>query len=150
MDKLEDFKFDYFDTIIFISKLYGLTNNKNIMSENIILKKNPKIEFQFLDNGFQLIDEQTKQNSGFYSYNEIQSIELNKLWFPRIAKWLRVFTWILNGVPFFPDAESYKKANVIIHFTKTKLGMWLTDSYMTGNAKRLKKLLDKKTKNNND
>jgi len=29
------------------------------MSENIILKKNPKIEFQFLDNGFQLIDEQT-------------------------------------------------------------------------------------------
>jgi len=33
------------------------------MSENIILKKDPKIEFQFLENGFQLIDEQTERNS---------------------------------------------------------------------------------------
>lgn len=119
-----------------------------MMNENIILKKNPKIEFQLLDNGFQLIDEQTERNSGFYSYNDLQSIELNKIWFPRLAKWLRIFTWIFNGVPFFPDAESCKKANVIIHFRKTKLGVWLTDSYMADKAKKLKELLDKKTKHN--
>lgn len=118
------------------------------MNENIILKKNPKIEFQFLDNGFQLIDEQTERNSGFYSYNDLQSIELNKTWFPRFAKWLRIFTWIFNGVPFFPDAESYKKANIIIHFRKTNLGMWLTDSYMADKAKILKRLLDRKTQQN--
>lgn len=119
------------------------------MSENIILKKNPKIEFQLLDNGFNLIDGQTERNSGFYSYNDLQSIELNKVWFPRLAKWLRIITWIFNGVPYFPDAESYKKANLIFHFRKTKLGIWLTDSYMADKAKRLEKLLDEKTKHNN-
>lgn len=114
------------------------------MSKNIILKKNPKIEFQFLDNGFQLIDKQTEQNSGFYSYDDLHSIELNKIWFPRLAKLLKLLTWIFNGVPLFPDAESCKKANVIIHVSKTKLGMWLTDSYMVDKAKVLKALLDKK------
>ncbi len=114
------------------------------MSENIILRKNPKIEFQFLDNGFQLIDEQTKQNSGFYDYNDVKSIELNKTWFPKLAKWLRIVSWVFNGVPLFPDAESYKKANVIIHLGKTKFGIWLTDSQMTKKAKMLKKLLDTK------
>ena len=74
------------------------------------------------------------------------SIELNKIWFPRLAKWLRVFTWIFNGVPFFPDSESCKEAMVIINLKKMKLGMWLTDSYMTNKAKVLKELLDKKTK----
>ena len=120
-----------------------------MMSENIILKKNPRIEFQLLDNGFKLIDGQTERNSGLYSYNDLQSIELNKIWFPRLAKWLRIITWILNGVPYFPDAESYKKANLIIHFRKTKLGIWLTDSNMADKAKRLKELLDEKTKHNN-
>jgi len=114
------------------------------MSENIILKKNPKIEFQLLANGFQLIDEQTERNSGFYAYQDLQSIELNKLWFPRLAKCLRIITWLFNGVPFFPDAESYKKATVIIHFGKTKLGIWVTDSYMVDKAKMLKAVLDKK------
>jgi len=119
-----------------------------MMNKNIILKNNPKIEFQLLDNGFQLIDEETERNSGFYAYNDLQSIELNKTWFPKLAKWLRIFTWIFNGVPFFPDAESCKKAKVIIHFRKAKLGMWLTNPYMTDNAKKLKELLDKKTKHN--
>ncbi len=118
------------------------------MSENIILKKNPKIEFQLLDNGFQLVDRQTEQNSGFYAFNDLQSIELNNIWFPRLAKWLRIITWIFNGVPYFPDAESCKKANLIIHFRKTKIGIWLTDSYMADNAKRIKELLDEKTKHN--
>ena len=119
------------------------------MSENIILKKNPKIEFQLLENGFNLIDGQTERNSGFYSYSDVQSIELNNVWFPRLAKWLRIITWILNGVPYFPDAESYKKANLVIHFRKTKLGIWLTDSYMANQAKRLEELLEEKTKHNN-
>ena len=115
------------------------------MSETIILKKSPKIEFQFRDNGFELIDEQTEKNTGFYSYIDLQSIELNNVWFPRLAKWLRIITWILNGVPYFPDAEFYKKANLIIHFRKTKLGIWLTDTYMAGKAKRLVELLNEKT-----
>jgi len=118
------------------------------MSENIILKKKPKIEFQLLDNGFQLIDEQTERNSGFYTYDDLQSIELNKIWYPRLAKWLRAFTWLLNGVPFFPDAETCKKTNVIIYFKKTKLGIWLTDCSMANTAKILKDVLDKKTKPN--
>ena len=118
------------------------------MGENIILKKNPKIEFQLLDNGFELIDGQTEGNSGFYSYRDLQSIELNNVWFPRLAKWLRIITWVLNGVPYFPDAESYKKANFIIHFRKMKLGIWLTNSNMADKAKRLKELLDEKTKHN--
>ena len=116
------------------------------MSEHIILKKNPKIEFQLLDDGFQLIDEQTEKNSGFYPYHDLQSIELNKSWFPRLAKFLRIFTWIFNGVPFFPDAEIYKKASIKIYFKKMKLGVWLTDGYMTDKAKVLKRILDKKTK----
>lgn len=115
------------------------------MNENVILKKNPKIEFLMLDNGFQLIDEQTKQNSGFYTYDDVQCVELNKIWFPKVAKWLRMFTWILNsGVPFFPDAESCKTANIIIKCRKTNLGMWLTDTYMADKARKLNTLLDKK------
>jgi hypothetical protein len=118
------------------------------MGENIILKKNPKIEFQFLDNGFELIDGQTERNSGFYSYNDLQSTDLNNVWFPRLAKCLKTITWILNGVPYFPDAESYKKANLIIHLRKAKLGIWLTNSYMAEKAKRIKELLDENTKHN--
>ena len=119
------------------------------MSEKIILKKSPKIEFQLHDTGFQLIDGQTEQNTGFYTYNDLQSIDLNSVWFPKLAKWLRVVTWLFNGVPFFPDAESCKKANLIIHFRNTKCGIWLTDSYMADKAKRVKEVLDAKTKHNN-
>ena len=93
------------------------------MSEKIILKKNPKIEFQLLDNGFNLIDSQTERNSGFYSYNDLRSIQLNNAWFPKLAKWLRTITWIFNGVPFFPDAESFKKANLKFRFRNTKFGI---------------------------
>ena len=114
------------------------------MNENIILKKNPKIEFQLLDDGFQLIDDQTERNSGFYAYDDLQSTELNKVWFLRLAKWLRAFTWIFNGVPFFPDAESCKKTNLLIHFKKRKLNIWLIDTYMTDQAKVLKEFLDHK------
>ncbi|MFC5045407.1 hypothetical protein ACFSTE_17855 [Aquimarina hainanensis] len=116
------------------------------MQEQIIFKKNPRIEFRFQTNGFQLIDQQTVQNSGFYSYRDIESIRLNKVWFPKLAKWLRIVTALCNGVPFFPDAASCKKATVIIHFRNTKLGMWLTDPYMADKARVLKKELDHRTK----
>jgi len=115
------------------------------VEHRIILKKSPKIEFQLLENGFQLNDEQTEKQSGFYAYSDLRSIELNKIWFPRFAKWMRAFTWILNGVPFFPDAESYKKANVIIQLESVKLGIWITDTYMTAKAKMLKEILDQKS-----
>lgn len=115
------------------------------MSEIILLKKSPKIEIHLLENGFQITDEQTERNSGFYPYNDLKSVELNKTWFPRLAKWLKVITWIFNGVPLFADGESFKKANVIIHFKKSKVGMWLTDTYMVKKAKLLKGILDQKT-----
>jgi hypothetical protein len=119
------------------------------MSENIILKKSPKIEFQLLENGFNLIDTQTERNSGYYSYNDLQAVELNNAWFPRLAKWLRIITWVLNGVPYFPDAESYKKANLIFRFRKTRLGIWLTDPSMADEAKKLEKLLEEKALKSN-
>lgn len=111
------------------------------MSETILLKKNPTIEFRFLDKGFELTDEQTAPNSGFYAYRDLQSVDLEKPWYPLLAKCLRIFTWIFNGVPYFPDADSYKKAKIMIHFKNAKLGIWLTDPYMAGKAKRIRKLL---------
>lgn len=113
------------------------------MGNHITLKKNPKIEFELLDSGFRLNDELTHENSGFYSYDQLKSVEINKPWFPRLAGLLRVVTWVLNGVPYFPDAETCKKANMIIHFQKAKLGLWLTDPAMANKARRLKELLDK-------
>ncbi len=114
------------------------------MSSNITLKKNPKIEFHLLDDGFKVIDTRTETNSGYYLYSDLVSVELNKAWFPKLAKYLRALTWIFNGVPLFPDADSYKKANLIFHFNKTKLGIWLTDTHMAHNAKLLAQLLDQK------
>ena len=117
------------------------------MTHSIKLKQNPKVEFEFLNNGFNLIDCETKVNSGFYPYNELESVELNKLWFPGLAKVLRAITWILNmGVPYFPDGKSYKKANMILHFKRSNLGIWLTDSHMTGNARKIKQMIDHRSK----
>ena len=112
--------------------------------QTILLKKTPKIEFQLLDDGFQLINVETKKQSGFYTYSDVQSVKLNKIWFARWAKYLRVITWILNGVPYFPDAASYKKSNIIIHVQDMKIGIWLTNAYMTKQAKSLKGALDNK------
>ncbi|HCV51577.1 MAG TPA: hypothetical protein DGP89_09550 [Saprospirales bacterium] len=116
------------------------------MSENIFLKNDPKIEFQFLENGFELIDRQTNRNSGFYSYDDLLSIDLDNAWFPRLAKWLRAITWIINGVPFFPDSDSYKKAKLTIHSEKSNLSIWLTDTFMAEKAKNIKEILDTKSK----
>lgn len=116
------------------------------MKKQIVLKQHPTIEFQLLDHGFQVIDEQTEGNSGFYPYDEVQSIELHKLWFPRLAQWLRVFTGILNsGIPFFPDADSWKRSKVLIRLKQAKLGMWLTDPSMAAKARLLKAALDQQT-----
>jgi hypothetical protein len=115
------------------------------MSETIILKKIPKIEFQFKDNGFELTNDKTEKNNGFFMYEEIESVELNKVWFPRLAKWIRVISWVLNGVPYFQDAKSYKKANIIIHLRDKNLGFWLDSPYMAQKAKQLKKIFAEKT-----
>lgn len=112
------------------------------MADSVLLKSDPKIEFQMLEHGFQLIDDHSQENSGFYAYSELRSIELNKTWFPLLAKYLRAFTWILNGVPLFPNAESYKKSKIIFHFGKSKIGVWLTDTTMVGKAKKIKQMLD--------
>ena len=116
------------------------------MSKNIILKKAPKIEFKFLENGFELIDGQINHNSGFYFYNDLDSIDLDNSWFPRLSNWLRAITWILNGVPFFPDSDSYKKAKLTIHSEKSNLSIWLTDTFMAEKAKNIKEILDTKSK----
>ncbi len=115
------------------------------MSKNIILKKAPKIEFKFLENGFELIDGQINHNSGFYFYNDLYSIDLDNSWFPRLSNWLKAITWIINGVPFFPDSDSYKKAKLTIHSEKSSLGIWLTDTSMAEKAKKIKELLDTKS-----
>jgi hypothetical protein len=114
------------------------------MGEPIILKKKPKIEFQFTASGFELIDEQSEQNNGIYAYADIQSVDLNKAWFPRLAKWMKVLTWVLNGVPYFQDAKSYKKSNIIIQTKSKKIGIVLENPYMADKARKLKKMLDEK------
>lgn len=114
------------------------------MDKYIILKKNPKIEIHILEEGYKLIDRQTQQNTGFYNYSDMRSVKLNNVWFLKLAKWLRVITWILNGVPYFPDSSSCKKANIIIHFRNTKIGIWLTDTAMANRAKRIKEILEEK------
>ena len=114
------------------------------MNSNFILKKNPKIEITFKDCGFELIDVQNMQNTGFYMYSDLVNIELNNIWFPRFAFLLRGLTWILNGVPYFPDAESYSKSSLILHFEKTNCNFRLTSTFMDNKAKALKKLLDQK------
>lgn len=114
------------------------------MSENIVLKNNPKMEIQLLNKGFKLIDGQTEGTADFYSYHDVQSVELNKVWYPRLVKWLRYTTWLINGAPLV--GEISKKANLVIKSSKTKLTIWLTDSDMVEKAKRLVVLLNKKTK----
>ena len=115
------------------------------MKEQIILRRNPNIEFKIQDDGFLIIDEQTKQNEGFYAFSQLESINLNKPWFPRFSIMLRYFSWILNmGVALFPDAESYKKSNLVIRHNKSVYGIWLTNIEMTKNAKRIKKIIDGK------
>jgi hypothetical protein len=111
------------------------------MDNSLLLKKEPRIEIQFTQNGFHIFDEQKNQNSGFHPYHELTHVELNKTWFPKLSIWLRVITCILNGVPFFPDADSCKTANIIFHFDHGKQGIWLTDTFMVNQAKKLKQRL---------
>ena len=116
------------------------------MNENIILKKNnPRIEFQLLDNGFKLIHGQTERNTDFYSYHDIQSIELNKIWYPKLVKWLRYTTSPIFGAPLVGKIS--KGANLVLIIRKTKHTIWLIDSDMVDKAKRLVELINKKTIN---
>ena len=114
------------------------------MTEIITLSKNPKIEFHLDEDGFQLYNEQMENVSSFHYYSDVQSLELNNTWFPLVAKWLRPISWIANGVPLFPKADSYKKSSLIIHFKESKAGIWLSTARMAKKAKLLKSLLDEK------
>ena len=114
------------------------------MTKNIILNNDPKTEFQLLDNGFKLIDGQRKRNTGFYPYDEMQSIELHKLWYNGLVKWLRYGTWLINGAPLVDEIP--EKGSLDITIGKTKLTVFLTNADMLQKAKGLVTLLNKKTK----
>ena len=115
------------------------------MTKNIILNNDPKTEFQLLDNGFKLIDGQRKRNTGFYPYDEMQSIELHKLWYNGLVKWLRYGTWLINGAPLVDEIP--EKGSLDITIGKTKLTVFLTNADMLQKAKGLVALLNKKTNN---
>ena len=114
------------------------------MTKNIILNNDPKTEFQLLDNGFKLIDGQRKRNTGFYPYDEMQSVELHKLWYNGLVKWLRYGTWLINGAPLVDEIP--EKGSLDITIGKTKLTVFLTTADMLQKAKGLVTLLNKKTK----
>lgn len=114
------------------------------MTNNLVFNINPKIECQLHNNGFELIDRQTAMNSGFYSYADLQSIDIINGWFPKLSKYLRAITWILNGVPLFPDADSFKKSKLIFHFKEHVLSIELTNACMVKKAKRFKALFEEK------
>lgn len=114
------------------------------MKEKIIIRDKPRIEFHLMDKGFEILDSKSEKEADVHAYNDIQRIELNNVWFPLFAKWMRVITWIANGVPYFPDAKSCKKANFIIHFSNSKYGTWLTSTKMAKKTRRLKTILDNK------
>jgi hypothetical protein len=114
------------------------------MAEHIILNSDPKTEFQLLDNGFKLIDGQRARNTGFYAYDDMQSVELHKLWYNGLVKWLRYGTWLINGAPLVDEIP--EKGSLDITIGKTKLTVFLTNADMLKKAKGLVTLLNKKTK----
>jgi len=118
------------------------------MDQNIILNNNPRMEFKLSENGFELIDGQTTKNSGVYSYSNLKSIQLNKVWYPYVVKWLRYISWLMNGAPL--AGETTKKANLKIILDDRILHIWLTDLKMTNKAKTLKTMLTKKKPRHNN
>lgn len=113
------------------------------MGEHIVLRDDPKMEFQLHEHGFAIKDARTKQNSDFYAYDDIQLIELNNTWVPTLVKWLRYTTWLLNGAPL--AGESSNKANLVIDVRTSKFKIWLTDTDMVDKAKKLAQMLSLKS-----
>ena len=114
------------------------------MAETIILNSDPKTEFQLLDHGFKLIDGQRERNTGFYAYDDMQSVELHKLWYNGLVKWLRYGTWLINGAPLVDEFP--EKGSLDITIGKNKLTVFLTNADMLKKAKKLVGLLNKKNK----
>lgn len=105
-----------------------------------ILFLGPNIRFHLREKGIEIHDEKSSEDKHFYFYDDLDEINLSHTWFPRLAKILRCFTWILNaGVPFFPDAQTFKKASLEIKYDGGVLNYWLTDVSMVRQAKILKK-----------
>lgn len=114
------------------------------MNQSIVLRQEPKFEIQLLEEGFQIVDANKDENNGYFTYQELDSVEINRAWFPKLSVWMRVITTFLNGVPFFPSADQYKTANLILHVKQSKIGVWLTSSNMADEAIKLKELLSRK------
>ena len=112
------------------------------MNERLLLNKSPKILFLLQPDGFQLEFEQSRNHMVFYAYSDIQYIKLKRGWFPRFATFLRALTWILNGVPYFPDASSCNKSSLHIQFKKNVLLLNITSVSMAKKAKEIKQLLE--------
>lgn len=113
------------------------------MTENIVLNNDPKTEFQLLDDGFKLIDGGRERNTGFYAYDDMQSVELNPLWYNGLAKWLRYGTWLINGAPLVDEIP--EKGSLVITIGKTKLTVYLTNTDMLRKGKELVSLLKRRT-----
>jgi len=116
------------------------------MSEKIILKRKPKIEMHLCIDGFELLDEETKGNSGFFAYSALESAHLKNAWFPSVARCLRVTTWVLNGVPFFTSAADCKKASLSIQTNNKRVEFYLTSPHMANKARAIKSFLDNQMK----
>ena len=114
------------------------------MGEHFVLKNAPKTELQLFDDGFILIDGQRERNNGFYAYDDMQSVELHKLWYNGLVKWLRYGTWLINGAPLVDEIP--EKGSLDITIGKNKLTVFLTNTDMLLKAKKLVGLLNKRTK----
>ena len=112
------------------------------MNKQFLLNESPRILFLLQPDGFQLKFEQSRNHMVFYAYSDIQYIKLKRGWFPRFATFLRALTWILNGVPYFPDAASCKKSSFCIQLNKHSIELPLRSVSMVKKAKELRQLLE--------
>ena len=113
------------------------------MAQSIILNNDPKTEFQLLEKGFKLIDGQRARNTGFYPYQDMESVKLNKLWYNGLVKFLRYGTWLINGAPLVDEFP--EKGSLDITVGKSDLTIYLTNTDMLEKAKNVVALLNKKS-----
>ena len=112
------------------------------MDKQFLLNESPRILFLLQPDGFQLKFEQSRNHMVFYAYSDIQYIKLKRGWFPRFATYMRALTWVLNGVPYFPDAASCNTSSLHIQFKKNILLLNITSISMAKKAKEFKQLLE--------
>ncbi len=111
---------------------------------NLILDLNPQVKFELKENGFQIIDSGSEENSGFYLYKNVESVDLNNSWFPSFSNWIRIVTCLFNVVPFFPDADTCKKSSLFFRYKDKGFGFWITNVSMVEEAKQIKAFIEQK------